>query len=247
MAQFKDHFSAQSGTYAEFRPVYPAGLFRFLSSLCSGHEFCWDVATGNGQAAATLAEFFSHVYATDASANQIAEAKPHPRISYYVEGAEKTALKDQSCDLITVAQAIHWFRHDAFYTEVRRVLKPGGILAIWGYGLHTVSPEVDHIVEDFYSRIVGPYWPPERRYIEQKYAGLPFPFAEITAPAFEISAQYSLSQLMGYLQSWSATQRYIKENGNNPLNEIQSALKPAWGAQQVRTLRWPIYTKIARV
>lgn len=246
MTGFKDHFSARSRDYAEFRPVYPAELFRFLASQCAQAKFCWDAATGNGQAAQSLVEHFSHVYASDASANQVQHATPHLRIRYAVEPAEKTALGDGSCDLVTVAQAIHWLRQEDFYAEVRRVLKPGGLIAVWGYGLHSVDDAVDKVVKKFYSEIVGPFWPAERKIIEDKYETLPFPFEKIDTPQYEITADYSLGEMRGYLASWSATQGYIKQHGKNPLEVIASELKEAWGDAEKRTLRWPIYLKLGK-
>lgn len=247
MTQFTDHFSAQSGSYAEFRPGYPPALFRFLASQCAQAKFCWDVATGNGQAALSLVEHFTSVYATDASVNQVNLAPPHLRIRYAVEPAEKTTLTDHSCDLVTVAQAIHWFRHDDFYAEVRRVLKPGGLIAVWGYGLHSVDDAVDSVVKKYYSEIVGPHWPPQRKYIEEHYETVPFPFQKLAAPPFEITAEYSLGEMRGYLASWSATQGYIKQHGKNPLELVTSELKEAWGEAEKRTLHWPIYLKVGHV
>lgn len=247
MADFKDHFSARSHDYAEFRPVYPTEMFRFLASRCAQAKFCWDAATGNGQAAQSLVEHFTHVYASDASPNQVNLATPHLRIRYAVEPAEKTALGDGSCDLVTVAQAIHWLKHDEFYAEARRVLKPGGLIAVWGYGLHSVNEAVDHVVKKYYSEIVGPFWPPERKIIEEKYETLSFPFQKIDTPQYEISAAYSLGEMRGYLASWSATQRYMQHHGKNPLETITSDLKQAWGDAEKRTLRWPIYMKVGHI
>jgi len=244
---FADHFSSQAGLYAEFRPEYPRALFEWLVTLCAERERCWDVATGNGQAAAALAKFFTAVYASDASAKQIAEAAPNPKIQYVVEAAEKTALPDHSVNLVTVAQAIHWFDHDRFFTEVKRVLKPGGVLAAWGYGLHLIESEIDGIVNHFYSAIVGEYWPPERKHIENELKTIPFPFETIPAPALAIEDEYSLPQLIGYLESWSSTQRYIRARGENPVRQIETELKKAWGAPRVRRIRWPLYFKVARV
>lgn len=245
--KFSDHFSTQSGTYAEFRPGYPAALFAWLSSLCSGHDLAWDVATGNGQAAEALAPYFRAVHATDASAKQIAEAQPRENIRYAVEPADLCSLRNNSTDLVTVAQALHWFAHDNFYAEVKRVLKPGGVFAAWGYGLHSIEPVIDDIVGKYYSFIVGKFWPPERMYVEQHYRTLPFPFATMAAPDFAIEEEYSLEQLVGYLISWSATQRYIKERGDNPLELIIEDLKEAWGNTPKRRVRWPLFFKVARI
>lgn len=243
---FADHFSQQSKTYAEFRPEYPPEVFEWLSSLCKEHELCWDVATGNGQAAKALARFFSRVFASDASENQIARSAPGANIHYAVEPAEKSSLETQSADLITVAQALHWFDHTRFYAEVKRVVKPGGVFAAWGYGLHTVNAAVDDIVNKYYSYIVGPYWPPERALIEQHYRTLPFPFTEIAAPEFSIADNYSLEQLMGYLESWSSTQRYTRERGENPMRLIAADLRKAWGDAARREIRWPLFFKATR-
>lgn len=247
MPGFADHFSTQAGTYAEFRPVYPVAVFAWLSSLCAGHDLAWDVATGNGQAAEALAAYFKSVFATDASAKQVAEAKPQAGIRYAVEPADLCSLADKSADLVTVAQALHWFANEQFYDEVHRVLKPGGIFAAWCYSLHTVNAPIDDIVIKYYSYIVGKYWPPERIYIEQHYRTLPFPFTEITAPEFWIEENYTLEQMMGYLASWSSTQRYIKDVGENPLELIASDLKQAWGNADKRPVRWPLYFKVARM
>lgn len=247
MSRFSDRFSTQAGAYAEFRPQYPKAVFEWLSSLCGDHNLAWDVATGNGQAAEALAPHFKSVHATDASAKQIAEARPIANIRYAVEPADLCSLKNNSADLVTVAQALHWFAHDNFYAEVKRVLKPGGFFAAWGYGLHSIEPVIDDIVTKFYAFIVGKFWPPERMYVEQHYRTLPFPFTTMTAPDFAIEEDYSLEQLMGYLTSWSATQRFIKERGENPLALIADDLRQAWGETQKRPVRWPLFFKVARV
>lgn len=243
MAAFHDHFSAHAGTYAEFRPVYPRELFVFFAEQCLRHDLCWDAATGNGQAAHALAEFFAEIYASDASTKQIEQAEAAPHVRFAVEPAEKSSLADASCDLVTVAQAIHWLKHDEFYREAARVLRPGGLLAVWGYGLHSVNDAIDVIIKRYYFDIVGRFWPPERKYLEKEFDTLPFPYKTITAPQFSITADYSLEQMIGYLLSWSATQRYIKENGENPLGLIADELKKAWGNARQQTLRWPIYLK----
>lgn len=243
--EFKDHFSAQAATYTQFRPHYPADLFDWLASVCSKHEHCWDCATGNGQAAHGLADHFAQISATDASASQIAQAKPHPRVAYSVATAEASGLDSQCVDLITVAQAAHWFDHEKFFGEVNRVLRPDGIVALWAYEIERVTPEIDAIFDELYSEILDGYWPPERRHIESGYRTIPFPFERIHAPAFDLSVEWSIEQQLGYYRSWSSTNRYIRENGSDPILLIEGKLRDAWGDKS-RKVQWPLVLLVGK-
>lgn len=241
---FSDHFSIQATDYAKYRPGYPPALFEWLASLTWRQSLAWDVGTGSGQAAVQLAQYFDHVIATDPSAEQIRHAQSHERVAYRVQTAEACDLDDGSVDLITVAQALHWFNFDKFYTQAKRVLHPRGVIAAWTYGLHEITPEIDAILVRFYSEIVGTYWPPERRYIDECYRSIPFPFAEFSAPPMRLEMSWTLNDLVGYLGTWSATQRYIKQNGNDPRELIYGALKSAWGEASERMVSWPMYFRI---
>lgn len=244
---FKDHFSGHADDYTRYRPSYPHAVFAWLAAQVPQHERAWDCATGNGQAAVGLAEFFADVVATDASDSQIAAAKPHARVRYAVAPAERSDLAARSLDLITVGQALHWFDFTAFYAEAARVLKPGGVLAAWSYGLMQITPAVDAAVWRLYEPIVGPYWPPERRYVEERYRSLPFPFREIAVPAFAMEALWTLEQLTGYLGTWSAVRRYRKEQGGDPLALIADELSAAWGdAETARKVVWPMFMRVGR-
>lgn len=244
---FKDHFSGHADVYARYRPGYPAALFEYLASIAPGHDLAWDCATGNGQAALGMAAHFRLVVATDASREQLDRATPHPRIRYRVAPAEQAPLEDASADLVTVAQALHWFDFDRFFGEVRRVLKPGAPLAAWNYGLLTVSPSVDAVIDHFYREVVGPYWPPERRYFDEDFASLPFPFPQITPPPMHLEERWDLDHLIGFLQTWSATQRYGQQHGRDPVKEIHDRLQAAWGpAETIRTIRWPLHLRVGR-
>lgn len=238
---FKDHFSKQAADYAKFRPRYPRALFDYLGSIAPNRGLAWDCATGNGQAAVPLAAVFDRVIATDASETQIANAERHHRIEYRVAPAENSGLDSNSLDLVMVAQALHWFDLDRFYTETNRVLNPGGIIAISAYRFFKIDPAIDDLVSKrYYLDLVGPYWPPERRQIEN-FEEIPFPFPHIQTPAFEMTAQWNLEDLLGYLWTWSATQRYIIANGRDPLQKIRSALLSAWGdPTQPRRVVWPL-------
>jgi SAM-dependent methyltransferase len=245
---FKDHFSRHAGDYARFRPSYPAALYDFLSKTVPLHELAWDCGTGSGQAALGLAEYFNHVIATDPSAEQIQNAVRHEKLSYAVAPAEQTVIPSRSVDLISVAQAVHWFEMERFYQEVQRVLKPDGILAIWCYGLSRINPAIDKVVQHYYTNIVGPYWPPERRYIDEKYQTVPFPFVELPTPAFYMKAEWDLNELIGYLHTWSATRRFQEKNEQDPLDIVRRLLVKTWGEPQTRrTVRWPLYLRIGRV
>jgi len=239
---FSDHFASVATHYADSRPAYPAALFDWLAAQCATRDLAWDCGAGSGQASVALARHFARVIATDASAAQIAQAQPDPRVEYRVAPAERSTLDDASADLVIVAQALHWFDLDRFYAEVRRVLRPGGVLAAWSYGVLAVEGEaVNAAVQHFYHDEVGPYWPPERRHVESAYRELPFPFERIAAPAFAMSLHWNLAQLLGYFRSWSATGRYIEQCGDDPVARLEPQLAACWGdVLETREIRWPL-------
>lgn len=248
MSPFKDHFSGHAGAYARARPSYPPALYVWLAEQCRERKLAWDCATGNGQAAMGLAPHFTRVIATDASAEQIRNAAAHPQIEYRIAPAERSTLPDAGVDLIAVAQALHWFDLPRFFGEARRVLKPGGVLAAWGYGLNRISPAIDAIVKRFYMQTVGPYWPPERHLIDERYAGTPFPFSELETPGFEMCAEWTLQQYLDYLDTWSAVQRYRKARGADPLVALREELAAVWGESgRKRDILWPLFMRAGRM
>jgi len=241
---FKDHFSKQAADYAKFRPRYPSKLFEYLGSVAPSRTVAWDCATGNGQAAVKLAEVFDGVIATDASEKQIAKAQPYANVEYRVAPAENSGLQSGTVDLIMVAQALHWFDLDRFYREARRLLKPNGIFAASAYNLLHIESAIDEIVNRYYFEVVGPFWPAERALVE-KFEELPFPFPEIKAPLFAMIARWNLEHLVGYLRSWSATQRFIAATQRDPLKEIVDELRAVWGgSNQWRRVVWPLTVRV---
>jgi SAM-dependent methyltransferase len=239
--EFKDHFSGLAESYASFRPRYPSTLFDFVAGLPRRRRLAWDCATGNGQAALDLAERFARVIATDASEKQLALAVPHPRIEYRRGLAEESGLASGSVDLITAASAVHWFDFPRFYAEVERVLAPGGAIAVWTYDFARISTELDLLIDRLAREIAGPYWPPERRWVDEEYRTLPFPFAEVAAPALWMEERWSLDRFVRYLGTWSCVSRYQQANGQDPRALIRSDLETAWGDPGLpRTIRWPI-------
>lgn len=246
----KDNFSTGSDKYAKYRPAYPAALFDYLVSLVRQKHHAWDCGTGNGQVAQQLATWFAKVSATDISSQQIAQAIAEDHIEYSVQPAEKTSFPDNSFDLITVAQAIHWFDFDAFYQEANRTIKNNGLLAVIGYNLLRLSPEIDQVIAGFYREVIGPYWDKERRYVDENYRTIPFPFPEVAAPAFRNDVDWSFEHLIGYIETWSAVKHYEKKNGQNPVHLIRAALENAWGDQTKHPTRaghFPILLRLARI
>lgn len=245
---FQDHFSSVASDYARNRPNYPDALFAELAARCPSRRCAWDCATGNGQAALALAEHFERVIATDASAAQIAQAIPHPRIEYRVAVAEASGLPDRSVELVTVAQALHWFDFDAFYREARRVLVRGGILACWTYSELSIDSIFDAALARLLEREVGAYWPKERRYVDDLYRSIPFPFEEPPFPEFVIEEPMTLERLAGYLGSWSSTQRYRRERGRDPIPAFVAEVAPQWEAalapDGTRRARWRMGIRI---
>ena len=253
-AKFKDHFSTTSKEYASSRPKYPRPLFEFLVGLVQRRNLAWDCATGNGQAAVFLSEYFEQLVASDASKDQIETAHHRNNIRYKVFPAERSKLADNSVDLIAIAQALHWFDLDVLYKDAKRVLRKngkdgGGVIAAWAYGLHSVSREVDNVTHSLYEDILGPYWPKERKIVENRYEALPFPFQEIDTPVFQIELDWSLLELIRYLYTWSSVQEFIKKNNSDPVKQVYDQLASAWGEKknrQTRRVVWPIHMRIGR-
>jgi len=242
----KNYFSAQSGQYKLYRPTYPDELFRFLFSHVSEREYAWDCGTGNGQVAVELAKRFDNVYATDISREQLSEAPARKNIEYSVQKAENVSFPDSRFNLITVAQAIHWFNFNKFYHEVKRTMKKNGLFAVIGYGLVETFPEADEILLHFYQNIVGQYWDYERRYLDEKYQTIPFPFREIKTPEFCSTFNWSFEQLAGYLNTWSPVQNYKNQNEFNPVDLIVEELKLCWN-DEIRTVKFPVFLRLGRV
>jgi SAM-dependent methyltransferase len=241
-----DHFSGAAPDYAKFRPGYPEALFDWIAQQTSAHDFAWDCGCGNGQASVPLAERYSRVVGTDLSERQVREAAPHARIEYRAAPAEASGLHDASCDLVAVAQALHWFDFDRFYAEVRRVTKPGGVLAAWTYQLLRGEPGIDEVFTDYYRRVLAPWWPAERKWVDAGYRTLPFPFEEIAAPSFEIRLQWTLADLLAYLRTWTATRYLAQAENRDPTLPLGEALQPLWG-DGTREIVWPIVMRVGRV
>ena len=245
---FKNHFSARAADYTRYRPGYPPELFAWLAGLTDRHDLAWDCGCGSGQAALELVHHFNRVIATDPSRQQIDNALPHEKIRYAVAPAEDSGLERASIDLIVVAQALHWFDFDRFYAEVARVTRPGGVIAAISYGEVRVAGAPDPVVSHFYHDLIGPYWPPERRYVDEGYATIPFPFPEIIAPPFAMKAEWNLEHLLGYFGTWSAVKEYEKKNGSDPLKLIEEELAAAWGdPAAARIINWPLSLRVGRV
>ncbi|MCJ2036507.1 class I SAM-dependent methyltransferase [Methylobacterium sp. J-068] len=249
MATFKDHFSSHAAGYAAHRPTYPAALVDALAAAAPGRDLALDCGCGTGQLSVLLAARFARVVATDASAQQIANARPHPSVTYRTAPAERSGLPDASADLVTVAQAAHWLDLDAFYAEARRVARPGAILALVTYGVpHVGDAAAEAVVQGFYRDVLGSYWPPERRHVEDGYRGLAFPFAEIATPPLAIAVSWSLGDLIGYTETWSAVRALERAAGRAPMETFLTALAEAWGEpERRRSVRWPLSVRAGRL
>lgn len=240
-----EDFTKLAQTYVRFRPQYPPQLFDYLAGLAPGRELAWDSGTGNGQAAQGLAARFRRVWATDISPGQVANAVPNERILYLVASAGQSGLPSRSVDLVTVAQALHWFDRQAFYAEVKRVLKPGGVLAAWSYGITRISPQIDALIESYFHDVLGPFWNAGIRLVGEKYRTISFPFQELTPPELFIEYDLDQAQLLGFLASWSAVPKFVEARGYHPLEDIRPALTRAWGqADRKRKVTWPLSIRV---
>jgi SAM-dependent methyltransferase len=242
---YEDHFSCLASAYAEYRPQYPGELYAYLAGLSPGKELAWDCGTGSGQAALGLVEHFQRVWATDASAGQLAHAHRHPRVFYQASLAGHSGLPRRSVDLVTAAEALHWFDLDAFYAEVQRVLKPDGVMAAWCYQLPHIEARIDALLLAYFQDVLGPYWAPGIRLVSERYQTIPFPFEEVEPPSFEMRSLWNLEALFGFLSSWSANKRFIEANGFHPLEQIQGELERSWGESgKIKPIIWPLCFRI---
>ena len=250
--KFKDYFSQNASNYAKYRPGdYPESLFAFLNTITEEHKTAWDCATGNGQVAHKLVSYFDKVYASDASKEQINNAVKHNKIEYFVSLAESSSLESHSIDLITVAQAFHWFNADAFYAEAKRVLKPKGIIAIWCYGLLVIpnaSDSLNAALQEFY-QVLEPFWSPEIKTIDNKYRDISFPFREIDRGNrnFSMTQNWTVDRLIGYLKTWSSTQKLIANRGISDLTTLITAISQNWSPEQNMTIHWPLHLRVGKI
>jgi SAM-dependent methyltransferase len=240
----KDYFSRQAEAYAIYRPRYPKELFEFIAGLVEHKKTAWDAGTGNGQTATELAYFFDKVIATDISRRQLDQAPPVGNIMYLNEPAEKTSIAGGSVNLVTVSQALHWFKLNSFYEEVRRVAASRAIMAAWTYSLLMIDPEVDELLKYFHFNILKEYWDPEREHVDNGYRNIPFPFKPIAAPGFQITTNWRLYELEGYLNTWSAVQKYIAKEKTNPVIALMEQISTHWEKEEVKEINFPIHLKL---
>jgi SAM-dependent methyltransferase len=243
----KDLFSKGAAEYARYRPRYPASLFDWLADVAPARALAVDVGTGNGQAASELGQRFERVVAIDPSDAQLANASPHPRVTYRRAPAEATGVEAGSADLVVASQAFHWFDHARFFEEVRRVARPRGVVAVWCYGLANITPEVDAVVFELYEGTLGTSWEPERKLVEAMYRDVAFPFEGLAPPPFEMKAEWGLEHLVGYIETWSALATYRRTSGADPIPAVTRKLEIAWGGEERRTVTWPLGVRAGRV
>ncbi len=243
----KDLFSESAADYARFRPSYPPALFAWLADQSPSRLMAVDLGTGSGQAAHGLAEHFDRVVGLDASDEQLANARPHPRVEYRRAAAEDTGLRENSVDLMLAAQSFHWFQPDTFFPEVSRVLWPGGVLALSSYQLPVIGPAVDRVIVELYQDLLGKYWEPERRLVENGYRTVDVPLPEIdAAPVFDMRVTWTLDHLFGYVSTWSPLKKYREKEGHDPVERVSRKLAAAWGNQPTRVVIWPFTTRAFR-
>ncbi|MDO8989378.1 MAG: class I SAM-dependent methyltransferase [Sideroxyarcus sp.] len=242
-----DHFSPVAGPYAAFRPSYPDELFAWLAGIAPQRELAWDCGAGNGQATVALAPHFGQVLGTDISAAQLVSAPDLANVEYRVTPAECSGLPSRSVDLVTVAQAMHWFDLPKFHAEVLRVLKPGGVIAAWGYNRLAIDhPHIQKTLDHFYTETIGAYWPPERAHVENGYRDLDFPYRRIAAPQFSLFKAWTREHLLGYLRSWSAVGRFRAAHGSDPVDGFAGEIGSHWPEGETRRVEWPLFLHVGQ-
>lgn len=242
-----DHFSSVSAAYSSFRPRYPVALIEFVASIAPRHRVAWDCGAGSGQATTDIARHFEFVVGTDLSVDQLSRATTNAHVGLAASSAEAAAVRSRSVDAITVAQALHWFRHDAFYAEVKRVASGSdAAIVAWTYAAPRMEGDVGEVLRRFMFEDIGAYWPAERKYVDDEYRTIPFPFARIDAPPFALENDWTLAQVAGYMRSMSATARYIKANGTDPVIAVEAELRALRPDDSARRIVWPVLVLAGR-
>ncbi|MCG8670839.1 MAG: class I SAM-dependent methyltransferase [Pseudomonadales bacterium] len=247
MGEFKDHFSSDTEGYRTFRPRYPESLYKWLYTKIPHPAVVWECGAGSGQATEQLAKHFDKVIATEPSAAQLKQAPELDNVEYQVCTAESFSSQPESIDAVVVAQAIHWFDHEKFFAKVNELVKPGGLVAVFGYQLMYVNDALDPLLKEFHDVFVGPYWPEERKLLNEGYKDIEFPFKELETPEFTMSDEWDLDHLLGYLNTWSATKAFEKDKGENPVELWRDKLTDAWGEKDKQKVSWPLVLYVGRV
>ncbi len=246
MNDFKDHFSTGSDSYRKYRPRYPESLYKWLYTKVAQPATVWECGAGSGQATEHLARHFHHIIATEPSAAQLKSAPELENVTYKVSAAETFSQEPESIDMVVVAQAIHWFDHERFFAKVDELLKPGGLLAVWGYQLMEANEALDPLLKEFHDEFVGPYWPEERKLLNNGYSAIQFPYPALEAPEFKMTDEWDLEHLLGYLNTWSATKAFEKDKGENPVELWREKLTAAWGDKARQRVSWPLVLYVGR-
>lgn len=245
---FSDHFSERAAEYAARRPTYPEEAAAYLAQVVPRRGVVWEAGCGSGQMTRLLSRYFEQVLATDASNEQLAQAPPLANVEYRRVRAERSSLPADVADLCIAAQAAHWFDLEAYYAEVRRVGRPGAVVALVTYGLMRVNERIDALVRRFYAKELDPHWPPERRLVEDAYASVPFPFDEMEAPELEMYAEWTLPEVLGYVRTWSGVRALLRSEGPDKMHAFAGRLSSAWGKpDERRGIRWPLSMRIGRL
>ena len=245
----KDLFSDSSALYQQARPTYPHQVIEQILKHVPSRLFAWDCGAGSGQFTQLLAPYFEQIVATDLSAQQLHQAPYFENVSYQVQQAENTSFAAQSFDLITVAQAIHWFNFEAFYTEVRRTLKKEGVLAVIGYGLvQTGDTELNGLIQHLYQHVLAGYWDAERKHIDYAYQHIPFPFEEIASPELEMQLCWSAAQFLGYLNTWTGLKHYRTQHASDDaLDPLTPLIDYLENKNTTIEIHFPIFLRIGKL
>lgn len=243
----KDNFSRQSEAYARFRPRYPRALFDFISIHTPSKNYAWDAGTGNGQSAVELAVIFDQVIATDISKKQLAQAPLLSNIDFRLEPSEQTTIPSGVVNLVTVSQALHWFDLQKFYAEVKRVAAPGAMIAVWTYSLLTIEPGLDDKIRAFNFDTLRGYWDKERVHVDNGYKEIPFPFKTISCPLFFIETEWSLAEMVGYIETWSGVSNYEKRENHSPVPALRQEIERYWNESEKKKIRFPVHLKMGYI
>lgn len=247
--------------YSKFRPTYPKALLDILTGYLvrsgSDQDTVVDIGCGSGQSTFYLQDSFKHCIGVDISKAQVQEAQKKceemhcKNVEFRVGNGMDLPMETASANAVTIAQAWHWMANlEKFYSECKRILKPHGCLAVYGYGnVHLKNELCNQLVRDFYKNTLTGCWHKERCHIDNEYAEVDLPFSNVERHDIEMPKTYTVEDFIGYVSTWSGYEKYCAINPNNTvLQDLQEKISEHLSSNNTPLLdaKFPVFMIIGQ-